>query len=76
MQVDELKAHEKTLQGLGVADALGLVLRLTQIEAELANCVARSSDLESTDSELTKFYIRVVALRRAAETAMHAQEAR
>ena len=74
MQVAVMKTYEEPLQEARLSDARGLVLRLTQIEAELAGSVFQSSDTESEDNGLTKFYTSVVARLHAVETAIYERE--
>jgi hypothetical protein len=73
MQVS-VKTHEGPLQEARLSDARELVLRLTQIEAALADSVAQSSDTDSAGSGLTKFYTSVVSRLHAVETAISARE--
>jgi hypothetical protein len=67
---------QTNLRSIEVLEFYTLMYRLKRVEAELADCLARASVIESSDSDLAKLYTRVVSRSHAVEAAMYEQAAR
>jgi hypothetical protein len=76
VQVIEPTEQWSNNQRLGQEQDEALMLRLRQVETELADCVARSLDVDWPNSGLRDFYTLVVPRRRAIESEMYIAEAR